>query len=62
MVVSVKEKAWQKIMSGEHSRDERKWTTDEVSKSGRTLSKPVGWSVAGKSLEGALLLSRRQPA
>jgi hypothetical protein len=31
-VVSVKEKAWHRIMSGEVQGDERKRTTDEVSK------------------------------
>jgi hypothetical protein len=32
MVVSVEEKAWQRIMSGGVQGDERKRTTDEVSK------------------------------
>jgi hypothetical protein len=32
MVVSVEEKAWQKTVSGEDQKDERKRTIDEVSK------------------------------
>jgi hypothetical protein len=33
IVVSVKEKAWQKTVSGKDQRDKRERTTDEVSKS-----------------------------
>jgi hypothetical protein len=61
-VVSVKEKSRQRIVAGEDQGDERKRTTDEVSKSSKMTSKLVALRSARISPEETCLLSGRRPA
>jgi hypothetical protein len=61
-VVSVKEKSRHRIVAGEDQGDERKRTTDEVSKSSKVTSKLVALRSARMSPEGTCLLSGRRPA
>jgi hypothetical protein len=61
-VVSVKEKSRHRIVAGEDQGDERKRTTDEVSKSSKMRSKLVALRSARISPEETCLLSGRRPA
>ena len=61
-MVSVKEKAWQKTMSGEGQGGERKRTTDEVSKTSTGDVETGDFHYTRKSPGGTCILSGWRPA